>query len=373
MRKKRDRHDPAATITVVGVGNIGSHLIRHLGYLPGIRFVNIIDRGAYEAANLSGQDIGPRDVHQAKARVQARHLCRRNPQLGVTPIVDAVENVPPGRLRGRVILACVDSPGARRYINEVAWRLGVSWIDAGVHADGLLARVTVFVPGPDVACLECGWGEELYAAQAQAYACAGQLDDAHPTNAPSALGALAASLQALECMKLILNPIEPGTPSREVVVDAATHKLYATRLMRNPRCRFDHGTTWPTGNVAFWPLDTAVQDALVHGCETAGANGTQALWVEGKAFVTSVCCTDCGARKKVLRLEGRLRKADVRCRQCGGEMVPVGFELLESVRADMPGNGLGRSFRDLGLRPGDIVSVGNRQGACAHYEIVDGD
>src|SRR5439155_23871873 len=130
--------------------------------------------------------------------VQARRLRRINPALAVTEIFAAVENVALGLLRGAVLLACLDSRAARRSVNTAVWRLGMPWIDAGVLADGLLARVNVYLPGPDQPCLECAWEERDYEALEQEYPCAGQ-GVAPATNAPSALGALAASLQALEC------------------------------------------------------------------------------------------------------------------------------------------------------------------------------
>ena len=70
------------------------------------------------------------------------------------------------------ILAALDSRQARQVVNQAAWRLGVPWIDTGVNAaQGLLARVGVFVPGPDGPCLECGWSARTYDLIEQAHPC----------------------------------------------------------------------------------------------------------------------------------------------------------------------------------------------------------
>jgi adenylyltransferase/sulfurtransferase len=171
--------------------------------MSGIGRVTLIDRDTYEKKNLLSQDITPQDVGRSKAAVQARRLRRINPALRVDVIVDAVQNVPLGQLRADIILACLDSRTARQYVNQAAWRLGVLWIDSGVEGRGLLARVNVYVPGPDTPCLECAWDEQDYEALEQTYPCQGETGEPAPTNASSSLGALAASLQAIECQKLL--------------------------------------------------------------------------------------------------------------------------------------------------------------------------
>ena len=78
--------------------------------------------------------------------VQADVVRRIRPELVVDEYPQPVEDTPLGCLRADIILACVDSRGARQYVNEVARSLGVSWIDAGVEAGGGLARVNVYEP-----------------------------------------------------------------------------------------------------------------------------------------------------------------------------------------------------------------------------------
>ena len=112
-------------LVVLGAGgNIGSHLVPLLARLPGVTRLTLVDCDRYEEKNLQSQAITPSDVGQPKARVQARRARRINPKLEVVPIVDRLENVPLGCLRGDVILACLDSKESRRCANEIAWRLG---------------------------------------------------------------------------------------------------------------------------------------------------------------------------------------------------------------------------------------------------------
>ena len=62
---------PGAHVVLVGVGNIGSHLVSHLGRITEVGRVTIIDRDRYERANLVGQEILPGDIGRAKSRAQA--------------------------------------------------------------------------------------------------------------------------------------------------------------------------------------------------------------------------------------------------------------------------------------------------------------
>jgi molybdopterin/thiamine biosynthesis adenylyltransferase len=130
-------------LALIGLGNIGSHLAPLAAAMPGVGSVTLIDPDSYEEKNLGAQAITPADVGMAKAIVQARRLQEINPRLRVTPIVERVENVPLGALRADVIAGCLDSRRARRWLNRMAWRLGVPLVDAGVRAEGMLARVQV--------------------------------------------------------------------------------------------------------------------------------------------------------------------------------------------------------------------------------------
>ena len=295
-------------VVVVGAGgNIGSHLAPHLARLTKVARITLIDRGIYEQANLCSQNITVHDLGRAKAAVQAHRLRRINPMLHVNTIVDAIENVPLGQLRADVIVACVDSRGARQYINQVAWRLGTSWIDAGVQGDGLLARVNVYRPGLDSPCLECAWDQHDYEVLEQTYPCQEQEREPAPTNAPSSLGALAAALQAIECQKLLAGRWEHVAVSRQVLIDACSHQHYVTTFRRNPRCRFDH-QVWPIAPLTDQPKELTLQQAFALMREVDGEEPARALRLEGQQFVRQLTCPGCGQLKPVWRFAGRLRQ-----------------------------------------------------------------
>lgn len=356
-------------IVVVGAGgNIGSHLVPHLGRLPGIDRVTLIDPDVYEAKNLMSQDITPQDVKLSKVSAQARRLRRINPGLQVDAIQDAVENVPMGQLRCDIILACLDSKGARRYTNQLAWRLGVPWIDSGVAGDDLLARVNVYLPGAHAGCLECGWNEGDYELLEQIYPCqdGGKAIPGarYPTNAPSSLGALAASLEAIEAQKLLDGRASIAAVGREILLDALSHRYFLTEIRRQPECRFDHAV-WTVRKFDTRPQDITIGDTLKLG---SVCNGPTSLWVEGTAFVTKLSCPSCGESRKLFRLRNRFRPREITC-ACGRPMAAVGFDMVERLEeAALPRKVLMRSLSSVGFRSGDIFTMATPSGVT-HYEL----
>ena len=78
----------------------------------------------------------------------------------------------------------------------------------GVLGASLLGRVTRYLPGEELPCLECRWDDADYAALEQTYPC--DANGPAPTTAPSTLGALVAALMAIDCRKLLAG--EEGAP-----------------------------------------------------------------------------------------------------------------------------------------------------------------
>jgi molybdopterin/thiamine biosynthesis adenylyltransferase len=358
------------SIAVVGAGgNIGSHVVPHLGRMRGVRRVVLVDRDVYEEKNLTSQDITQGDVGQPKAAVQARRLRRTNPALTVTPVADELENVPLGALRAAVLLGCLDSRVARRALNLVAWRLGVPWIDAGVRGEELLARVNVHLPGPGQPCLECAWAERDYETLEQAYPCAGEGARPASTNAPSGLGALAASLQALECQKLLDGDRERLAIGKQVTISALAHRHFVTRFAANPTCRFDH-EVWRIETLAQGPAQLTVRQAFELGRESGSSCEPRRLRVPHQLFATALCCPACGERRQLrLRLLGRLDVAEQRCAACGRRMRATGSDLVEWLsEAHLPPAVQDAALLSLGFRRGDVLTVAGGTHA-AHFQI----
>jgi molybdopterin/thiamine biosynthesis adenylyltransferase len=355
------------TVVVVGAGVIGSHTVPHLARMPGVHRVIVIDRDAYEEKNLASQNIEPSDVGRPKAFVQARRLQAVNPTLEVTAIGDAVENVPFGLLRSDVVLACLDSRAARRSVHYSTFRLGIPWIDAGVHAEERLARVNVYLPGPGQPCWECGLDEHDYRTLEQRYPCAGDATP-RPTNAPSALGALAASLQALECQKLLAGEHAELAVGRQVTIGVRAHRHFVTEFKPNPACRFDH-EVWSVVPLAEGPEDLTAGRLFALARGSLAESGLR-LGVPQQAFATGLACLACGKRAAIsLHLLGRLTTAEQTCAACGARMRAAGFDVVEWLgEADLTPALRDAPLSRLGFRRGDVVSVAGSE-RTVHFEI----
>lgn len=347
-------------VVVIGAGgNIGSHLVPHLARLPRLGRLTLVDRDVYQPRNAHNQDVPYGGSRRKKAVAQAARARGLNPRLPVLAVPDDVEHVPLGTLRGDLILACLDSRRARQLVNDAAGRLGVPWLDGGVLGAGMLARVTRYLPGEELPCLECGWDDADYAAIEQAYPCDGA--EPAPTTAPSSLGALAAALMAIECRKLLTGEGTPLPPGTELVVDAAHHRQFLTAVRRNPACRRAQHGAWSVEPLTGGRL-ALLGSVLEAAGRRVGGNGDVALRVEGKRFVRELSCEGCGAGRRVLRLAGALRGSELRCKECGSRLAVPGFGLTDKLETrTLTRAEKNRRLGALGLRPGEVLSIGTAE------------
>jgi adenylyltransferase/sulfurtransferase len=346
-----------AHVIVIGAGAIGSHVLPHVARMKGVSAVTVIDRDRYDGTNLASQAISTRDIGRSKAAVQARRLKAVNRSLRTRAVCEPVEDLPLGRLRADVILACVDSRRARLTINQAAWRLGVPWIDAGIEAAGLLARIQVYVPSPDSACLECAWDGRDYDLVEQDYPCAGR-PGGHPTHAPSALGALAAALQAIECQKLLEHATDQLLMGRNLLLDTRHHRHYVTSFHRNPACRMPDHATWHLTPYAAQPHTVLVEELAALGSMLVGSEHGVRMRVAGRPFAATLTCPSCGRRSPAGHVHRPARQPLPLCTRCHRELGPTGFDLRDEVdTAALSPEVLRRPLASLGLRCGDVVTL----------------
>lgn len=362
-----------ALVAVIGSGGaIGSHAVPLLGRLRGVSGITLVDPDRYAMKNLDGQDILTGHVHRLKVETQRRRLGGIRPDLRVRALPCRVEDVPPGVLQGHVLVSCLDSRESRRVVNELAFRLGLPWIDTGVEPDGRLVRLSVFVPSEHGACLECSWDERHYATLEHRYPCQRRRREPAATNAPASLGALAAALAASECDKLLCEPAAFLEGGMQIVVDLRHHRHHVTRFERNPRCRFDHQTWSPhildedPADLDLRELEKRVRSLLEATGDRGATAGILRLRPAGRPFVRRLVCPSCGSSRRTLGLLGRLDARRRRCRDCGVDMEPPAFDVLDEIplgAADLtgapgPSPTLSRTrLSSLGFQPGDVVTI----------------
>lgn len=339
-------------IVVAGAGgNTGSHLLPHLARMPEVGRLTLVDPETYAPENLAVQCIDRIDVARPKVTVQAEKLQRIRPSLGdsgleVFALQERIEDVPRGLLNCHLIVSCLDSKVARQHVNEIAWRLSVPWIDCGVLGSQNLVRLNAYAPSADASCVECSWGDDEYSVLEQEYLCGAGGGSAFPTMASSALGALAASLMAIEIATLLRGDLSASIVERQFILDAEHHTIQVTADRRNPQCRFDH-RSWV---IEPWNCDPETMTVA------AALNTLGSLRVEGHRFACELTCPRCDHSEKSLLLNRPL----ARCPACHLRLVTRGFGSLEQIDLNLVGEYSSLTLKQVGLRVGDIVSDGNR-------------
>jgi molybdopterin/thiamine biosynthesis adenylyltransferase len=359
-----------AHLVVVGAGGtIGSHFVAQLVRIDGVARVTLIDRDRYAAHNVRNQVIAPSAIGRPKAQVQAAEARRLNPRLDVRALTADVERIPLGVLRADLIVSCVDGRRPRQFLNEWARRFGVPWVDAGVHADGQLARVESFGTAADAPCLECRFTAADYRALAQVYPCRGVPEEA-PSRSASALGALAAALLALEVSRILTGDDGRLAPGDQVVAAASRYAMWRTAHWSRPDCRLNHGS-WPVAARRVPPavrhlgalLDWTASDAVV---QTAG--------IAGARVVRAFDCPRCRSVRAELRLDrgAHIDGSAVKCGTCGVPMTAVGFETVDDFAPDQLTTPQRKTaLRALGLRSHDVLVVRGDTGT-AGIELLFG-
>jgi molybdopterin/thiamine biosynthesis adenylyltransferase len=331
----------------VGGGAISSFLLALLARVPGVRRISLVDPDRYTESNLRTQNIFPGDVGEYKVAALARRLRVFDPRLEVVAYPLAVEDVPLGLLRADIILAGLDTKIARQSVNQVAFWLSCPWADAGVLASEHLARVNVYSPAADSACLECAWSASDYAALEIAFPCGAGI--AAPGSDTSAVVAsMAATLQANEAEKMLCGNQQYAAIGRQVTVDVRTHRMFSTTLHRNPNCRLDHAA------FAIVPLSCSLRRMTI--AEALAVVGR--MRVPGHRFVRATVCPLCGFRLDGLRLD----RPKARCPRCGVPMVAPGFDaMLEQLDVLLPAEEQRRSLAQIGLCARDVVCGTEKQ------------
>jgi len=357
-------------VVVVGAGNIGSHLIPHLARMSRLSQITVIDRDRYEPKNWRSQNITSKDIGWAKADIQAAQLHLINPALRINCLTADVEDVPLGIFRDAVVLGCLDNNQARQHLSETAFHLGVPYIDTGVKPDGLLARINVYASGETSPCIQCSWGEHDYQLLAHQYPCTmnGTSTLQQPaTEAPSALGALAAALAAIECEKVINNQFDLAAINKQLLVNGLTHRLYVTDLPYNRNCRFDH-RVWDVRLLDQGP-ELTVQEALYLTTASKKKDGALLVPAQGGGFINTVlnCCV-CGRDTELLSLRHADQFAQ-HCKRCGTNLEIKKREITPALDRNLPPHILQRPLQSFGFRPGDIFTVVDLAGDRYHYEL----
>jgi hypothetical protein len=224
-----------------------------------------------------------------------------------------------------------------------------------------MARVALFLPHPNEACLECAWNQSHYDALKVIHACQVRGSSAAPpTNAPAYLGALAAALQADE-LRAILSPAHGRRSGRQLLLNLKASQLMVSQGRRNPGCRFDHRVFAPK------PAPAGMQ--LAEALSLAGADAADAsLEVYRRQFLHSTACPQCGLGWAVNRFISVAESQAMVCPSCGKPAPAPNLSQKQRMAIGAASPELRQiPLSSLGIRAGDLFTVAGVNGEEYHW------
>ena len=178
-----------STAAVIGCGGLGAPVLTSLA-LAGVGKLRLIDHDRIGLSNLNRQFLYEEsELDKEKCERAADFLRRRNSGFVLETVCERLTEENAGRLLSGVdvIVDCVDRVETRRHAGRAARRLSVPLVEGGVH--GFYGFVLSVLPGKS-ACLECVTAQEA--------------EERGPVPAVGAVAGVIGSLQAVECMKILL-------------------------------------------------------------------------------------------------------------------------------------------------------------------------
>jgi molybdopterin/thiamine biosynthesis adenylyltransferase len=328
----------------------------------------LVDRDIVESANLGTQGFTQEHLGLPKTEARARWLGPLNPSCRIEPLIHAdIRRLGLGALRGcDILFSCLDSRTSRVAVNEIAMRLGIPWVDAGIDGSGrsMAVRVAAYHPrNSTCGCYICPHDSasfrKMLSAETEASSCSTKwwtaaAQVARPTVAASPLGGVAASVQAIWGMKILVGDIEE-IAGKELHFDPDRGLVSLHQLKRNAHCLFDHRV------YALQQLGKNASPMTIDETFTAAEMSLGpdvVLELPHRAIVTRLRCFDCGAEAKPYRMFESLGAGDALC-GCGGEMTPVMTDILENFSRSQAAPFLHRTWKALGLPASDVVIATN--------------
>lgn len=178
-----------STVAVIGCGGLGAPVLTYLA-LAGVGKIRLIDQDTVNLTNLNRQFFyRESDLNQEKCKRATDFLQSRNSEIALEAVCECLTGENAGQLLSGVdvIVDCVDRIETRRQVGRAAGKLMIPLVEGGIH--GFYGFVLSILPGKS-ACYEC--------------ASPGDAEETPPVPAIGAAAGVIGSLQAVECIKILL-------------------------------------------------------------------------------------------------------------------------------------------------------------------------
>jgi molybdopterin/thiamine biosynthesis adenylyltransferase len=371
-------------VVVFGIGNIGYQTASHLALLT-VPLV-LVDRGLVEMENLATQGYAVAEIGTPKVYALARRLKAINPDGVIVPLHADIRSLGMAALRDSdLYLCCLDTLADRLHLNEMAYRMGIPWIDAALDGTGQWLYAKTAIYDPRVAqspCFLCQWdSESLQTAlrierdRARAHtasspgcpnwrAAINGADFAAPTLSISSLGGIVAGMQCILALNLLLGAGNGKRAHKATMAGTETalnlsgqpFTLRQAHLARQRRCLFDHHLYRH-----LHALDGAIEELTIartfEESERLLGPGV-VLHVHGRELIAKLRCPDCRGMKAIYQIAEAIREADTIC-TCGGEMRAAAHDRWSQFNGQQATPFLRRTWDELGLPGNDVITATN--------------
>lgn len=206
-------------VLVVGAGGLGSPVLYYLA-AAGVGTIGIADYDVVSSTNLNRQILYKEaDLGKKKATAAAAALRQFNHEIAIIEFPDKLDEQ---GLKGiindfNLVVSCVDSLLTRLWIEKLAKDQDIPLVEAGIEGfSGFVLSIK-----KDTACLGCIIGEKP-----------------SENSAVPVMGATAGmigSIQAMECLKILLNLGEP-LYNKILYLDPLTNDCTIVEVGKNNGC-----------------------------------------------------------------------------------------------------------------------------------------
>ncbi len=206
-------------VFVIGSGGLASPVLTYLA-CAGVGTVTLIDYDTITDSNFNRQFLyQEKDIGKSKVEVAYEVLSALNPEITFKPIYKKLDkaNIIEMIKDEDVIIDCVDNVETRMLVNRACLQLNIPLVEGGVN--GFYGFV--FAIKKEFACLECiGYGNTKLKP---------------PTAALGAVVGVIGSLQAVECIKILLG-LKDVLYGKMLNYDGLSGSFETVEIQKNNMC-----------------------------------------------------------------------------------------------------------------------------------------
>lgn len=346
-------------VLVAGAGALGNEVLKNLA-LVGVGKITIIDFDTVSITNLTRSVLfRESDVGLSKVEVARQRALEINPEITIEAIHGDLEfDIGIGDIREHdIIIGCLDSINARWAINQLAYRAGIPWINAGIGvAEG---EVSFFDPKTDAACYECTLSNQMWERRNQRYSCQGLKRNlpevAMPTTAT--ISSIAGSLQVHQALLYLHEKAGLLNPGEKIFLGLNPWTAFKVQIQRQEDCLAHDLTINPTMTFNYQP-DLKVQEILQH-LDNSGFS-QPVLWLRNEV-IRQIKCQNCGAEEQAIAPLRKLSESKLACPQCQNQARDL--QVIQNITLDH--SGVNISLGKLCLAKNEILHCETAQGQIA--------